>query len=887
MFSFEDAVYRVVLLAFPAAFRRRHGIAMIDQFREQRRAVRGRPLARVALWVRATTDGIRHGLGLRLERPVRPPRRSAMSTDIHHALRSLASRRSSTALSVGLLGIALAVSTTIFGVVDALVLRPAPFPNAHNLAELYVATESTTGVPRMPPELTLLWQERTDLFAAVGAAVQGGAALLGPSGASRQWVAQAFISPGLIELLGVRPSVGRSFVAGEGAPGNDRTAIISESLWQSHFNRDPSAIGGTLLVNNEPLVVVGIMPAPFQYPYASIRLWRPLDLQSTERLTEVVVRTHGDRDRETLQDEVAVAAAQIMPRANRPSRYTTARLRFIDQARIADRHRQSLWLLFGATVLLLLTACANVSSLTMAQVFGRVRDNAVQAALGASRSRLMRQAFIEQAWLGVLSLALAAPLMYAGVAAAGALIPNDMLLGSLNVVDVDGRVMAVLAVLALATPLVAGIVPAFVGSRASVVEVLKHDSRSSTSGRGSRLFRQSLVVAEIACAVVLLAAGALLVRSFLGLQAVDRGFDSTKLVRARVLHPSMDFPSALSVRLHTDRLLEHLKALPGVNGATLTSGMPPAFGQISFTSLVLDDRPGQATDTFMLPGYTVRPDFFSVTGIPILQGRAFRDDDTTEQVIVSQSLARTLWPEGSPLGRRYRFAELERWYEVVGVAGDVRSAGLDEPYGAHEVYLPYTRPAVSAISTSVEPSTEAFSGSASFVVRVDDAAAALPAIRDALTRSDDRVMVDSVAVVEDSFQGSLARQRLLLALMVAFSAAGLIVAAAGVYGVLSGLVAQRSREIGVRLMLGAEPRAMARSVLRSGLVLAGLGAVIGVVVAAAIGRFISGMLFDVQPTDVVSYVIVLLVLGAAAVGAAWHPARRAARVDPATLLRLS
>ena len=800
------------------------------------------------------------------------------------------SRRSATALSILLLTVALAVSTTIFGVVDALVLHPAPFPRPHTLVEINSANaESVSGIPYMPPDLAQLWHERTDLFEAVGTYVQGGMALIGDLENGRQQVVQTYVTPGFIELLGVRPVVGRTFFPGEGQPGNDRVVVINETIWRARFNRDTGVVGRPLTVNGEPMTLVGVMPADFRYPALTPGLWRPLDLErpAIDRLAQVIARTRGDRDLATVQTHVAAAAAQIMPRASKPWRYSSARLRPLNDPRIDERNRQSLWLLFGATLLLLLTACANVANLTMAQLFARVRDNAIQSALGASRSRLVRQALAEQLIIGLASLALALPLVYFGLTAASTLLPSSMTVSSVNVIDLDARVVVLLAALALAVPVLAGVVPALVGSRASVLTFLNSGSRSTTSGRGSRLFRQALVVAEIGCAVVLLVTGALLVTSFLRMQRVDRGFDTSSLVYARLYYPTEDFPSPLSRRLHIDRVLDDLPSMPGVAAVTLTSGVPPNGGQITFGRLVLEGRPGGTSDPISLPIYIVRPDFFSVTGIPIVQGRAFREDDTAAQVIVSASMAAAFWPQSSAVGQRYRWDSEQRWREVVGVAGEVRSAGLDEPRGPFEAYYPYGRPPASTVSGAAGPKTFGISGSASIIVRADDVRRAVPLIRETLARHDRRVIVDTVSRVEDLYQETTARQRLLLVMMVGFSAAGLVIAVAGVYGVLSGLVTQQLREIGLRIMLGATPREMSRVVLRGGLVLTGLGAFIGMAVAAAVSRLISSVLFDVEATDVTSYLVVALVLGASALAAAWRPARRASRVDPAVLLRES
>jgi predicted permease len=383
--------------------------------------------------------------------------------------------------------------------------------------------------------------------------------------------------------------------------------------------------------------------------------------------------------------------------------------------------------------------------------------------------------------------------------------------------------------------------------------------------------------------VVLLVAGALLVRSFLSLQAVDRGFDTSRLIYAQVSFPTRAFPSPLSRRLFVDHAVERLVATPGVESATTTIGVPPDAGQTSFGHIALDGQP-ETSRNVTLPIYVVRPTFFSITGIKIRLGRPFTENEPDTSAIVSESFAAAMWPGTSPVGHRYKLFKDDPWHEVVGVAGEVRSRGLDDPRTPFEAYYPYTRQDLSKVSAVPDKTTAAFSGTGSLLIRAANAQSVMPLVRDAILTTDRRVAVD-LDTVEGLYQDTLAEPRMLLVLMAVFSVVGLLVAGVGVYGVLSNLVAQQLREIGVRLMLGAEPLAMARMVFRGGMALAGLGTIIGAVAAALCGRVISSVLFDVRTTDVASYVVVTAVIGAATIAAAWLPARRAARADPAALLR--
>jgi putative ABC transport system permease protein len=348
--------------------------------------------------------------------------------------------------------------------------------------------------------------------------------------------------------------------------------------------------------------------------------------------------------------------------------------------------------------------------------------------------------------------------------------------------------------------------------------------------------------------------------------------------------PAHAFTSPLARRLFSDQAVARLSATPGVDLATMTAGVPPSSGQTSFGKIALDGQPPSSRG-FVLPGYIVRPDFFAVTGIPIALGRPFATNESPESVIVSQSFAGTMWPGTSPLGHRYRLGDGDSWKQVVGVAGEVRSKGLDDSRTPFAIYYPYPRPALDTVSATPETTTGPYSGHATFLVHTVNATAAIPAIRAAILKVDSRILVDKVDTVESLYQDTMAEPRMLLVLMAVFSAAGLLVAGIGVYGVLSKLVAQQLREIGVRLMLGAEPSAMAWRVFRGGLTLAGLGVALGLVAAALASRILGSILFDVRGTDMGSYAVVAAVIGVATIAAAWLPARRAAHVDPAALVR--
>jgi predicted permease len=804
---------------------------------------------------------------------------------VRQAWRRVVARKGSALTSVTLLAVALAVSTAVFGVIDALLLRPAPFPEPDRLFQLYTRSPAgKAGVQYMPVAEARAWVAHTDLFAAAGGYVQGGLAAFSQSADEFGTLGQVYATAGLFDAIGIRPLLGRTFMTGEGAPGNDRVVIISESAWRSRLGADPGAIGRTVWVNGTPTTLVGVMPEAFTYPRLNIDLWRPFDLATTDPngTIQMLARARGDVVPAVLADRFTSLSFGVMA----VSRHDTSdglgwMLRPMAESRTPTATRQSLWLLAAATGLLLLTAGANLSSLTLSQIFGRTRQMAIQSALGASRARLMRQALAEQVFIGLGALALAAPMAVLAMRAARTLMPDTLTVWTMHVAGLDLRAAAVMVVIAIGTPVLAALVPAWLASRTSVLALLQQDSRSSTGGRHTRVLRQALVVTEVTCAVVLLVTGALLVRSFIALTRVDRGFDSTKLAVVSIDYPARAFPSPLSRRLFIDRAVARLRETPGVTGVTLSSGAPPDWGIIAFGKIAIDGHaPSADVELFT---NNVQPDFFRTTGIQVQSGRQLDEADDATHVVVSQSLAAAFWPGTSAVGHRFRLSD-GPWSEIVGVARNVRTQGLADAT-TFAAYVPYVRPAVTALSAESQPTNEAFSGFSTMVVRSNDVAHVGSAVRAAIADVDRRVALRAIAPVESLYAKTVAQPRMLLWLMVAFSIAGLLVAAIGVYSVLSTLVAQQLREIGVRLMLGAEPAAMRRRVLRSGFGLAAVGTIVGVIGAIALSRLVSSMLFDVRAIDVASYVVVIAVIGVATMVAAWLPARRAASADPAALLR--
>jgi putative ABC transport system permease protein len=805
---------------------------------------------------------------------------SGVATDIRHSWRALAARKFDTSLTVGLLALGLATTGAVFGVADALLLHPVPFPHAERLAEIWSANpESRFSVPSMPRDLALRWLERTDLFA-MGGAHTNATALVTDHG-DPEVVPATRVSPGLFETLGVRPVLGRNFTPEEGHAGADHVAIIGGDVWSARFGRSPDVIGQTLRINAIDHRIVGVMADDFRYPYSKQRIWLPFEFRNPTPdeavgYVTLTVRLQPGVTQKRATQEIETAGPAIARLASRPWKMS-ASPHFSDRTMMDTQTSRSIWLLFGATVLLMLTVCANVANLGLSQAFSRTRDAAIRSALGATRARMMRQTMIEQSVIGLLALAIAMPLTMGALKLAEALLPVSYTLASLNVLDIDWRLIVMMTSLALGAPLAAGMIPAIAGSRPSILGALKQEGRSVAGSRAARWYRKSLVVIEVACSVVLLISAAMLVRSFIKLQAVDKGFDTRNLVSVSLGFPSTYFGQGPSRDLYVEQALARVRSLPGVLAATSASGIPPENGGISFGGLMAEG----ATKPIQVDAstYEVQPDFFDTLGLRLVAGRALAASDSADQVVISDTMASRVFPGRSAIGARFQWEGDKTWMEVVGVAASVR-----ESLGSVR-----SLPQIFSLIQSRQPSSakprDAIAEYRRIAVRVQDPASAIPQLRAELKAVNAGILVQSVDRVDDQMARDLDRPRFLLVLMMVFAGAGLLLTAAGVYGVLSCLVGEQLREYGIRLMLGASPSSISRTILLGGLGTTITGLVIGAAAAAMLGKTLSSVLFEVESRDAASYMAVAAILVAAAIAAAWRPARRARTVDPALLLR--
>lgn len=807
-----------------------------------------------------------------------------LAHDIRLAFRSLLASKTAVAIAIGTLALGIGINAAVFSILDSTVLRPMPFAGADRLEEIWTFhTQSQISTPNGSNGVVLEWRNHADIFDRVEGYDITSFILENEVGA--EMLTGAFLTPGLMPMLGVQPIAGRPLSDGDGQAGTADRVVISETLWSERFLNDPDILERHIVFNGQSYRIVGVMPASFQFPNAAPTFWVPYDVAVPPTEMGVAPDSLVPFARLRAGLDAGVAAEMVAARGeavHAAAGATDGRGAKIGMKDFVDvRTSRSLYVLAGAVGFLLLIVCANLANLSLSRALGRTHDFAVRSSLGASRGDLMRETLVEHLIIGVAGAGLGLLVAQLTLGIVLDQMPSAMLMMSMNEVDLDTRALLFTAGAGVLTAILFGLPPAWLASRSGVAGLLKGTSRSSTGTRGSKRLRAALVVAEVTLAIVLLVGAALMARSFVKLQAVEHGFDSEGVLTVRLGLPSTGYADPYSRDAYTDSLLDRFRRVPGVRAAS-AGAVPPNSDVIRFGELEFADRPGEKTEFLVLPIYQVWPDYFETVGLPLVAGRSFADGEPRTSVIVSESFAEQYF-NGQAVGRTFRFDSDEPWLEIVGVAGEVRQFDLADTQGSFEFYEPLRRPA--GLSPPARSRAGAIADYRTFAVRADDPAAVTEQLRQAVHREDPRVVVWRIESIEEQFADAVARPRIVLLLMTAFAGFGLVLAAAGIYGVLSYLVAQRRREIGIRLALGAVPDQIGRLILGSGLRLTALGLVIGVCAALGLMRVMRSLLYEVEPTDPLSVAAVAAVLLATAFVASWWPSRRAMRVNPVSLLR--
>jgi predicted permease len=797
--------------------------------------------------------------------------------DVRYGVRSLRRRPGFAAVVVLTLAVGIGGTTAIFGAVHGVLLAPFPYHEPDRIITVWT-NDRIEGDDRQhvsPPNF-LDWRERQRSFSTFAAANPYSMDYLGPDGPEHlgTWL----VSEGFFETFGIRPLIGRAFTPEEFTAGRNRVVVIGEDVWRSRFNADPQVIGRQLTLDSVPRTIVGVMPRSFRFA-PERQVWQPYVFDDDDRRTRrstyltVVGRLRPGTTLGSARSELATISAQLAREYPRTNTGVSATLVPLPEQTVGHV-RKALLVLMGAVGLVLLIACGNVAGLLLARAVQREREVAVRVALGAGRGRIVRQLGAESLVLAVAGGVAGLVVAFGGMAAIRALGPDT--LPRLDEIAIGPSVLAFALATTLGAAIVFGIAPAVHATPTDVRERLAAGSARSGASRPRRRLQSAFVVVQFALALVLLVGAGLLVRSFVSLLRVERGFDPQGVLAATVqswaYYPTPDRRAAF-VKEATERLA----ALPGVQGAGVTSALPfaPQIGQDE-AGFEIEGRPAASPEeskTVRIAAVT--SGYFAALRIPLRAGRMFGSTDARGAAlvaIVSEALVRRQFPNQNPLGQRIKvtFGGPVVPRTIVGVVADVRHGGLHEA-PQPTVYLPHS---------------QAATGANAFVVRTaGDPLAALGQLRAEFRAINPSMPVASTATLESLLDDSLRERRFHLALLGAFAGVALLLAALGVYGVMSHATSERTHEIGVRMALGARGTDVLRMVMRQGTTLAVAGALGGLLGAAAATRLLRGMLYGVTPLDPFAYLGAGVLLLMAAALACYLPARRAARLDPVRALR--
>jgi putative ABC transport system permease protein len=809
--------------------------------------------------------------------------------DVRHAVRALAHNPGFSAVAVLMLALGLGAATAMFTVVDSVLVRPLPYPDADRVVSIATRylPESGYDFPRFDlsgPEL-IDYRAQTRAFEQIAGYVRQGALVESGTGGESVRVGQVLGTPNLFTVLGVQPEIGRGFLAAEGEPGAACVIVLSHGLWLEAFGGNPSAVGGVARIGGQPCQIAGVMPAGFVFPDSQARLWRNLVLDQTSpfwgrlnhnfsavgRLARGVTLAQAEAETKTLM------AAWAREEPHYKGHFVFLRPLLED---LVGDVRPELTLLLTAVAFVLVIICANLASLMLARGEARRREVGLRLALGVTRARLVVHLLAESLVLAAVGGALGFVFAVFILDGLVALYPGT--LPRADAISIDWRAFAFAAVATGGSALLFGLVPALRAASTSPGIVLRSLGRGAVGLAGRAQLMRVLVVAEVALSVMLVASAGLLLRSYSNLSAVDLGFDADGAYTVAQALPSATYPDNDSVRAFYASLLDRVSALPGVQSAGAISSLPLTGGTGARDDFAIEGRPDAAPgEQRPNAGYVmVTPGYFEALRIPVRAGRAIEATDARGApwvAVINETAAKRFWPGANPLGRRirYRSSGDERWITIVGVVADTRVNGPRSD-AEPQVFVPHAQ----------MPRETSPGRSMTIVVRPSgDAAAVVPAVRSAILEADRALPLIGGRFMVDIVGDSVGQPRFTTELVTFFAVVALLLGVLGIYGVLSYVVAQRGGEFGVRIALGAPTGKVLRLVVGQGMGLTSIGAAIGIGGALTVARVFRGVLFGVGPFDVVSLSVAVVVFGAAAFAACCAPAWRAARIDPITALR--
>ena len=791
--------------------------------------------------------------------------------DARYAMRQLVKSPGFSVAAILTLALGIGATSAIFSVVNAVLLRPLPYPEPDALVRVHEVVPQY-GRFSVAPASFLDWRKQVGSFERVAAYSQASATFDGHDGPER--VVGLSVSWDLFDLLKVPPALGRGFTADEDLPGKNMVIVISHGMWQRRFGGDPTAVGRTIGLNGEPVTIIGVMPAGFYFSTREAEFWRPIAFDPVKatrggHFLGVVARLKPGVSQSQAAAEMKTVAERLAVQYPDSSANESAEVVALYEQVVGDI-RPALLTLLAAVAVVILIACANVANLLLVRASVREKEMAIRGALGANRSRLVLQLLSESLVLAVAGGGLGLLLAWLAITPVQALGAGSV--PRVADVAIDGYVMAFAAAVTLLTGVVFGLAPAWQSSRSGFGEVLKEGGRSSMTSGGQWL-RQALMVAEVALSIILLVGAVLLLRSFGRIIGLDPGFRSTNVLAYRVSLPSKAYPEDHTQVTFAETMIGKLRASPHILNAAVVQSLPLRGGYV--LSFTIQGRPDPKPGSGQSANYrSISPEYFQALGIPLLRGRSFTAQDAAKApmvAVVDESFVRRHFPNQDPIGQGIDIGNgTDGYYQIVGVVGDVRYESLAES-PEPSMYVPFAQDAFSTMWA---------------VVRTDgDPMQQAAAARLAVRSIDPSLPTYSVTSLGDVIGESVADRRFSMLLLAVFALIALFLAGIGLYGVVAYTVSQRTQEIGVRMAIGAQRSDVLRMVVGGGMKLALIGVVVGLAGAVLLARFVSTQLFGVTALDPASYGVTVGVLLAIAALACFVPARRASRVDPLVALR--
>jgi predicted permease len=861
-------LYRLLLHVYPRSFRAEYGDEMCAIFAQRQRSAAGVGV-RLLLWLEALGDVVANAMRVHAD---------LLAQDLRYTVRALARSRgfAATAILVSALGIG--ATTAAFSVADHVLLRPLPFPESDRLVKLWL-DQSFRGYPRLElsPANYLDWKRLATSFDGMAAYNVRFANLVGHGDPER--LDATLVTPDTFAVLQVQAARGRTLTSADDRDDAAPAAVLSDTLWRSKFGADPNILGRAIVLDDTSFVVVGIMPAGFEFPSRDIDVWLPLRF-SPESLRDradwylqAVGRLRRSVTLAAAQSEMRVIAAQLEREYPRENARTSATVHLL-RDQVSVQARTMLIVLVAASVCMLLIACVNLANLMLARALARQREMAVRAAIGAGWERLVRQMLTESLGLAVVGGALGVLLAVAATPLISRLVPTTLPIA--DVPSVDLRMLALAAMVTLCTGVGFGVLPALRVTRNTDPTSLREGARSGASRATERL-RSALVIGEVTASVVLLVAAALLIRALWQVQQIDPGFKADNVLTLRTALPLPKYAETERRQQFYDRVIGGIRALPGVTQAGYSTFLPMVFGG-GIWAVSLDGREPPPEETKAVSLRFITPGYFGAMSIPLLRGRNLDDADSASApfvAVVSDSFARRFLPGQDPIGRKFFVAFAER--TIVGIVGDVRVRGLERDNSEPQVYVP---------SRQVRDGGLSFYTPKDLVVSASVPVTTLvPAIRQIVAKADPAQPISDVRTLSDVVELQTAARRAQLRVLTAFAAMAFLLAGVGVHGLLAFAVSSRTREIGVRMALGARSTEIVAMVMRRGLWLATVGIALGTVLAFAAGRALQAILAGVSPADPLAFASAAVLTASMAIFGCLLPALRALRVDPVTAIR--